>query len=143
MRQKLFMVAALLGASAPGRAQVAAVALPAAPGLSLPSARLRAIVAGSAAPRFDGFSSSSDAAPEPVQAAGMGTPAQARLVDAPLPSPPKPQPTALEKTLFWSTFSGYHAAFATDFTTTGMVIGRGAMRPTLFTRALGTRTWRA
>jgi hypothetical protein len=37
----------------------------------------------------------------------------------------KPARTAFEKTAFWSTWYGYHAAWAADFTSTGMILGRG------------------
>ena len=48
------------------------------------------------------------------------------LPDAPKPQPKKkPEHTALEKGLYDSTAWGYHAAFVADFTTTGMVLGRG------------------
>ncbi|HXT00034.1 MAG TPA: hypothetical protein VN915_05130 [Elusimicrobiota bacterium] len=109
--------------------------------LSLSSARVQAIVAASAAPRFDGSSASSGGETGLVPASGMGsfsssslTPArqaaEGALPDAPVPAaarpvPPKPRASALEKSLFWSSWWGYHAAFAADFTTTGMILGRG------------------
>jgi hypothetical protein len=45
---------------------------------------------------------------------------------APAFSPPQqPRSTPLERNLFWSTWWVYNAAFVADFTTTGMVLGRG------------------
>jgi hypothetical protein len=97
----------------------AAAAAPGAPAralaLELPASRIRSALDGAALARFDGAadaSAASDAGTSPV-------PLQK------LPDAPKPRPSAVERDLFWSTWWGYHAAFAADFTTTGMVIGRG------------------
>ena len=37
----------------------------------------------------------------------------------------QPQPSVLEKNLFWSAWWSYHAAFIADFTTTAMILDRG------------------
>jgi hypothetical protein len=98
----------------------AAAAAPKPLDLTLPRSRIDAIMAAN--PGFDGSSSSN-----------------AGLPDAPMPNaslaasgprsgltPAKKIPeSAFEKDAFWSTWWGYHAAFAADFTTTGMVLGRG------------------
>ena len=75
------------------------------------------------------FSSSRDRVGAALDAAatpgfdGGAAPAPAPLPDA--PKPVKPAHTALEKNLFNAAALGYHSAFAADFATTGMVLGRG------------------
>src|SRR5579883_1108831 len=58
----------------------------------------------------------------------------AALPDAPS-SKAKPEHSTAEKALFWSSYAGFHAAWAADFTTTGMILNKGGyeMDP-LYTR---------
>ncbi|MFI5360336.1 MAG: hypothetical protein ACHQ49_00080 [Elusimicrobiota bacterium] len=78
---------------------------------------------------FDGAASPAGAeipdAPSTVVALKPAAAAMPALAAKALPSVPQPKESPLEKDLFWSSWWGYHAAFVADFTTTGMVIGRG------------------
>ena len=106
--------------------------------------RIDAVIAASGNPSFDGsVSAAGSPLPEaPGESSSMPSlkpslgarPLDVKnLPDAPKPA--KPDHTAVEKDLFWGSWWGYHAAFAADFTTTGMVISRGGheMDP-LYTR---------
>jgi hypothetical protein len=101
--------------------------------------RVDGVLADSANPSFDGAVSAKSVTSIPAafalspsySSSNLQPSSQFRPLDAAAkelpdaPKPAKPAHTALEKDLFWSTWWGYHAAFAADFTTTGMVIGRG------------------
>jgi hypothetical protein len=97
--------------------------------------RVDGTLAASANPNFDGAASAAAVAAAmapsgPFSSSGLKPSSPVRpldsrtLPDAPQPVP-KPAHTTLEKDLFWSSWWGYHAAFAADFATTGRVIGRG------------------
>jgi hypothetical protein len=89
--------------------------------LSLPQSRIDAILAQN--PGFDGSSSRDSGLPDaplPSAALAASTP-RSGLSPANKAIPE----SKFEKDAFWSTWWGYHAAFAADFTTTGMVIARG------------------
>jgi hypothetical protein len=77
---------------------------------------MKTLMAQVQTPSFDGVSGGGESSSVPA--------VKPDLPDAPKPNV-KPEHTKLEKDLFWSTAMGYHAAFAADFTTTGMVLGRG------------------
>lgn len=64
-------------------------------------------------------------AAQPVVAFDSTRPSIVADTSKALPGTQHPQPSVLEKNLFWSTWWSYHAAFIADFTTTGMILDRG------------------
>ena len=117
----------------PSSAAAASNAAPAVPTKALDRSvsRIDGALAASANPNFDGAASAAAVAAAmtpsgPFSASGLKPSSPLRPLDSKnMPDAPKPNHTALEKDVFWSTWWGYHAAFAADFATTGMVIGRG------------------
>jgi len=81
-----------------------------------PKPNMKAMLAQVQTPSFDGVTGGGDSSSAPA--------VKPDLPNAPKPNV-KPEHTKLEKDLFWSTAMGYHATFAADFATTGMVLGRG------------------
>jgi|GEM_PF-2213148 len=138
--------------TASGRAALTAALLDAAPsGSASQTPRLAALnkrLSGIAnAPDFDGTVSHADAAAVAETIASPLPPSLrpsakdlASLPDSPTPQAvPKPKPLTRGESFandaFWSTWWGYHAAWAADFTTTGMILSRGGYeKDSLYTR---------